>query len=88
MVELLKQGQYVPMSVEHQVMIIWCGSEGHLDAVEVEDMSRFESEFLAFCDKKYPDIAHTLTDEKKISDEIAKRLTAAVEEFSKDFKAA
>jgi len=87
MVELLKQGQYVPMSVEHQVMIIWCGSEGHLDAIEVEDMSRFESEFLAYCDKKYPDIAHTLADEKKISDEIGKRLTTAVEEFSKDFKA-
>ena len=86
MVELLKQGQYVPMSVEHQVMIIWCGARGHLDDIAVEDIQEFEDKFLAFCDKEYPDIAHTLQKEKKISDETEKELEHAVEAFKKKFK--
>jgi F-type H+-transporting ATPase subunit alpha len=86
MVELLKQGQYVPMSVEHQVMIIWCGARGHLDDLPVDDVQRFEEEFLAFCDKDYPDIAHSLEKEKKISDETEKALEQAVEAFKKSFK--
>ncbi len=86
MVELLKQGQYVPLSVEHQVMIIWCGSRGHLDDVAVEDIKEFEEKFLAFCDKEYPDIGHTLQKEKKISDETEKELENAVAAFKKNFK--
>ena len=87
MVELLKQGQYDPMTVEHQVMIIWCGARGYLDQVEVDDIAKFESEFIAFCDEKYPDIKHNLAKEKKISDETEKKLQSAAEEFKKQFKA-
>ena len=88
MVELLKQGQYVPMSVEHQVIILWAGARGHLDDVAVDDIDRFEKEFLAYCDKDYPDIAHNLNKDKKISDETEKRLESAVAEFKKKFEAA
>jgi len=87
MVELLKQGQYVPMLVQHQVMIIWCGANGYLDDVPVEAMSKFEHDFIAYCDEKYPDLGHTLAQEKKISDEMGNRLKAAVEEFKKQFEA-
>ncbi len=87
MVELLKQGQYDPMTVEHQVMIIWCGARGYLDQVEVDDIAKFESEFIAFCDEKYPDIQHNLAKDKKISDETEKKLQSAAEEFKKQFKA-
>jgi F-type H+-transporting ATPase subunit alpha len=86
MVELLKQGQYVPIPVEKQVMIIWTGSKGHLDKIPVHDIDRFEQEFLAYCDEKYPDIAHTLAKEKKISDEMQNRLKQATEEFLAKFE--
>jgi F-type H+-transporting ATPase subunit alpha len=87
MVELLKQGQYMPMSVEHQVMIIWCGARGHLDDVPVEHIAKFETELLGFCDEKYPDIRHNLEQDKKISDETEKKLQSAVAEFKKQFTA-
>ena len=88
MVELLKQGQFVPMSVEHEVMIIWCGANGHLDDIPLEDISRFEEEFLAFCDKDFPDIGHNLKSEKKISDGTAAKLKEATGKFKASFLAA
>ncbi|MFH1687116.1 MAG: F0F1 ATP synthase subunit alpha [bacterium] len=86
MVELLKQGQYAPLAVARQVMIIWAGSNGYLDDIETEDILRFQDEFLAFCDQKYPDIEHQLTQEGKISDKISGELTKAVKEFKATFK--
>jgi F-type H+-transporting ATPase subunit alpha len=86
MVELLKQGLHVPMKVEHQVMVIWTGSNGYLDALPTGDVLRFEQEFLKFCDQKYPDIGHNLEVEKKISDATNDKLKAACEEFLKVFK--
>jgi len=88
MVELLKQGQFVPMSVEHEVMIIWCGANGHLDDIPLEDISRFEEEFLAFCDRDFPDIGHNLKSEKKISDGTAAKLKEATGKFKASFLAA
>jgi len=87
MVELLKQGQYVPMPVAHQVIMIWAGAKGHLDDVPLSAIAKFEKELLEFCDKKYPDIDHTLTKDKIISDEMNARLEAAVKEFKAQFKA-
>lgn len=86
MVELLKQGQYAPLKVARQVMIIWAGSEGHLDDIETEDILRFQDGFLAFCDEKYPDVEHTLAQELKISDKTKEELTKAVEQFKSNFK--
>ncbi|MFH2048505.1 MAG: F0F1 ATP synthase subunit alpha, partial [bacterium] len=87
MVELLKQGQYVPMQIARQVMFIWCGSNGYLDKVPEHAILKFETEFLDFCDKKYPDIEHKLNEEKKISDATQAKLEAAVKEFMGQFKA-
>jgi F-type H+-transporting ATPase subunit alpha len=88
MVELLKQGQYVPIKVAKQVMIIWVGARGHMDDVAVADIGRFEEEFFAFCDKNYPDIEHTLGQELKISDDTEAKLKQATEEFKKSFQVA
>ena len=86
MVALLKQGQYVPMKVSRQVMIVWAGTKGYLDDIPSLDIGRFEEEFLAFCEKEYPDIEHTLSKEMKISDEIEKKLESAVVKFKSQFK--
>ena len=88
MVELLKQGQYVPIPVAKQVMIIWVGSKGYLDDVPLDRISSFETEFLAFCEQKYPDIEHTLAKEKKISDELEAKLKDATVKFKEQFKQA
>ena len=85
MVELLKQGQYVPMKTTRQVMILWAGANGHLDDVPTDALGRFEPEFLGFCEKKYPDIEHNLEKEMKISDETKAQLEAAVKEFKAQF---
>jgi F-type H+-transporting ATPase subunit alpha len=88
MVELLKQGQYVPLNVAKQVIVIWVGSRGYYDDIPVDNIARFEKEFLAFCEEKYPDIEHKLSAEKKISDELEAELKRAVEQFKSTFTAA
>lgn len=85
MVELLKQNQYVPVPVSKQVIIIWAATKGHLDNIPIHAIRRFETEFLAFCEKNYPDIEHTLAKELKISDEISKKLENSVNEFKTQF---
>ncbi|MDF1545058.1 MAG: F0F1 ATP synthase subunit alpha [bacterium] len=88
MVELLKQGQYVPMKVAHEVIMIWLGTQGQLDDIPTSEISRFESEFITFCDKDYPDISHNLEKEHKISDETTAKLKDATEKFKAQFLAA
>jgi len=87
MVELLKQGQYVPMPVAKQVMIIWVGTSGNMDEVPTEKILDFQDKFFAFCDEKYPDIEHTLDKEKILSDATEKKLKDAVTKFKEQFKA-
>jgi F-type H+-transporting ATPase subunit alpha len=87
MVELLKQGQYVPMPVARQCMIIWCGSNAYLDDVPTGDILRFESEFFKFCEEKYPDIEQTLAKEKIITEASEAKLKDAVKKFKEQFKA-
>jgi F-type H+-transporting ATPase subunit alpha len=87
MVELLKQNQYVPISVARQVMIIWVGTRGHLDDVPKSAIGRFEEEFVAFCEKNYPEIEHTLAKDKVIADTTEAKLKEAVAKFKAQFKA-
>jgi F-type H+-transporting ATPase subunit alpha len=87
MVELLKQGQYVPMPVARQVMVIWAGVKGFLDKTPVADIGRWQSEFIAYCEKSHPDIEIVLTKDKAISDDTAGKLKHAVEAFNAQFKA-
>ncbi|MCD6250116.1 MAG: F0F1 ATP synthase subunit alpha [candidate division Zixibacteria bacterium] len=87
MVELLKQGQYVPMPVARQCMIIWCGTNGHLDDVTTNQILPFEEAFFKFCDEKFPDIEHTLDKEKVISDATEAKLKEAVAKFKEQFQA-
>ncbi len=86
MVELLKQGQYMPMDVEKQVMIVWAASNGYLDDIPVEDVGRFEKEYFAFCEKEFPDVGHSLKAEKKISEELETKLKTAIEKFKSVFE--
>jgi F-type H+-transporting ATPase subunit alpha len=83
-VEILKQGQYSPLTVEKQIAIIFCGTKGLLGDVAVEKVKDFEREFLYFIELKHPDIFETL---KKgvINDDIETRLTAIAKEVAERF---
>ncbi len=87
MVELLKQGQFAPMPVERQVISIWAGTNGYLDDVPVAAVRKFETEWLAFVDKQYAEVAHNIKTSKAISGEDEKRLQDACKAFKTQFKA-
>jgi F-type H+-transporting ATPase subunit alpha len=79
--EILKQGQYVPMAVERQVLIIWTATNGLVDDVAVEDMRRFEAEFTAFVESAHPAVLETLRDKKSIDEALKAKMKQAVEDF-------
>jgi F-type H+-transporting ATPase subunit alpha len=87
MVELLKQGQFVPMPVEQQVISIWSGTNGYLDDVPAAAVRRFESEWLAFVKQQYPEVPHNIATAKAISGDDEKRLHEACKAFKAQFKA-
>jgi F-type H+/Na+-transporting ATPase subunit alpha len=84
--ELLKQPQYSPIPVEEQVAIVYLGTNGYFDSVPVEDVRRFNAEFLDHARRKHAEIFTEIRDSGKFSDESAKALQEAVEEFKKDFQ--
>jgi len=86
MVEVLKQGQYAPVPVEKQIAIIFLGVNGYLDDIPVEKIGELEKQFYTFLESNYAEVLKAIVDEKEISDETQKKLTAACEEFIKLFK--
>ncbi|OBG06608.1 F0F1 ATP synthase subunit alpha [Mycolicibacter sinensis] len=87
LVELLKQPQYAPMPVEEQVVAVFLGTEGHLDSVPVEDVARFESEFLDHIRASESDILAGIRESKKLSEEATEQLVASIGQFKKGFAA-
>jgi F-type H+/Na+-transporting ATPase subunit alpha len=87
LVELLKQPQNQPMPVEEQVVSIFLGTNGHLDSVPVEDVRRFESEFLDHVRASEEGILSEIRESQKLGDEGEEKLTEAVNEFKKGFSA-
>ncbi len=81
MVEVLKQLQYQPKSVCDQVLIILAGNSGFLDDIAVSQIKRFETEVLAFLWARYPELTGELDKTKKLSNELAAKLTTAMTEF-------
>ncbi len=87
MVELLKQDQYVPMSMEDQVIVLFAGTQGYLDDIPVESIKKFEAEFMKYVRGTKDDIRTELAEKKAIDDSLKEKLIAAIEEFKKGFSA-
>jgi F-type H+/Na+-transporting ATPase subunit alpha len=81
LVEVLKQRQYEPMSIEKQVVILYAGTRGHLDRYAVADVCSYESELFAFLETRHPAILATIADRKRIDEQLATALNDALEEF-------
>jgi len=86
MVELLKQGQYSPYSLERQIVSIWAGTSGELDSVAVADIRRFESELLDFIGRERKDIFTVISETKQLEDDTVAKMKSAVADFKKQFK--
>ncbi|MEY3973399.1 MAG: hypothetical protein RJA71_711 [Actinomycetota bacterium] len=86
MVELLKQGQYSPYSLERQIVSIWAGTSGRLDDVAVADIRRFEAELLDFIGRERKEIFTVISETKQLEDDTIAKLDVAVADFKKQFK--
>ncbi|MFM8620848.1 MAG: F0F1 ATP synthase subunit alpha [Candidatus Nanopelagicaceae bacterium] len=86
MVELLKQGQYSPYSLERQVVSIWAGTTGKLDSVAVADIRRFESELLDFIGREHKDVYNVISETRELSDDTVAKLETIVASFKGMFK--
>jgi F-type H+/Na+-transporting ATPase subunit alpha len=84
--ELLKQGQYSPFPVERQVVAIWVGTQGYLDDVPVDDVGRFEQEFLDFVQRQRGGLYDSIRETSDLTDDTASGLKDAVDEFRKGFE--
>ena len=83
--ELLKQPQYSPVSVEHQVIIFYVAINKYLSDIPVNRIRQFEKEFLQYVDNNYPDIVESIRETKDLTENTEKRITEAVHEFKKSF---
>ena len=85
MVEILKQNQYVPMAVEHQVVIIFTGGQGMLDDIPNDRVGEFEKGLLGYIDAKHSEMLAAIKSAGEIADEINKELRKAIEDYKKGF---
>ncbi len=85
LVEILKQNQYEPLSVERQVVIIFAATKGHLDDLDESTLARFEADFFTFLETRHANVFAEIVEKKTISDELEGSLAAAIGEFKKSF---
>eukprot|EP00730_Choanoeca_flexa_P020393 TRINITY_DN9963_c0_g1_i1.p1 TRINITY_DN9963_c0_g1~~TRINITY_DN9963_c0_g1_i1.p1 ORF type:complete len:538 (+),score=172.82 TRINITY_DN9963_c0_g1_i1:25-1638(+) len=85
--ELLKQGQYVPMPIEDQVVVIFAGVRGFLDAVDPAKVVEFEKAFLPFIQTNHKDILESIAKEGAVTDAVEEKLSTICKDFVKEFNA-
>ncbi|TEX50977.1 MAG: F0F1 ATP synthase subunit alpha [Actinomycetales bacterium mxb001] len=85
LVELLKQPQYQPQPMEREVVSVWSGTTGQLDDVPVEDIRRFDAEFLDYVQREQPGIFETIRQTSDLSDDTITLLTSTINEFKRGF---
>ena len=86
LVELLKQGQYQPQSMEREAVSVWAGTSGNLDDVPVEDIRRFDAEFLDQIERNHNAIFESIRSTTDLSDDNISSLEKAIAEFKKQFR--
>jgi F-type H+-transporting ATPase subunit alpha len=86
LVELLKQPQYSPLPVERQVVSVWAGTNGYLDDVPIDDVRRFEDEFLDYLQRSHEGVYASIRETRELNDDTATTLKDAIEEFRRGFE--
>jgi F-type H+-transporting ATPase subunit alpha len=83
LVEALKQGQYEPVAVEKQILIIFAVSNGYLDDYPVESVRKYEKEMTTFLETKYPQLLEEIRSKKELTDDIRGKIVSALDELKK-----
>jgi F-type H+-transporting ATPase subunit alpha len=86
LVELLKQGQYQPLAVEQQVVIIYAGTNGYVDDLPVAALKRYEQELFAFISSRHPDVFADILQKRELDGDLRGKLNKVLEEFKGVFK--
>ena len=87
LVEILKQGQYAPLSVERQVAIIFAGVNGYLDNIAVSDLRVFETQLTSHLESRAPGVLRGIAEKKQIDDELKATMNATIKDFAAEFAA-
>jgi F-type H+-transporting ATPase subunit alpha len=84
-VEILKQGQFEPMHVIDQILVIYAATRGHLDTIPVNEVRGWESQFRTFIHHQKPEIFEELQQKKDLSDELIRKVDGAIKEFKAQY---
>jgi F-type H+-transporting ATPase subunit alpha len=85
LMEILKQGQYSPVKVEHQVMIIFAAANNYLEDRKVESIKEFEAGFYEYIDTHYPEVGKEIKSTGKLEEATENKLRLAIDEFKQEF---
>jgi len=86
LVELLKQGQYEPLAVERQILILYAGTNGFVDELPLAALKKYEQELYSFIESKHPDIFADILKKRELDGDLRAKLTKALGEFKGAFK--
>jgi F-type H+-transporting ATPase subunit alpha len=87
LVEILKQGQYQPLPVERQILIIYAGTNGFVDHLPESALKKYEADLGRFIENRYPDIYNDIRTKRELTDELRARMNTALKEFNESFTA-
>jgi F-type H+/Na+-transporting ATPase subunit alpha len=85
LVEVLKQVQYRPVPVERQVVILYAATNGYVDPLPVDAVTRYERELESFMESQHPEIYRTISEKRELTDELKQQLNTALDEFKGRF---
>ena len=85
-VEILKQGQYEPMAVEHQVAILYALTNGYVDDVEVSEVRNWEKDFHKYLDSSAKEVVTLIAEKKELSDEVVTALEKAIRDYKEVYQ--
>ncbi len=86
LVEILKQPQYQPLSLEKQIVILYAGTKGYLDEFSNDVVTKYEAGLYTFVENRYPELLKGIAEEKKITDDLEKIMIKALTEYAVEFK--
>jgi F-type H+-transporting ATPase subunit alpha len=86
LVEILKQPQYQPLSMEKQVTILYAGTRGHLDALPIDVLAKYEAGLYKFIEDRFPQVFEGLKEKQAIDDDLDKLMGEALTAYGEEFK--
>ncbi|MFO7752531.1 MAG: F0F1 ATP synthase subunit alpha [Desulfobacteraceae bacterium] len=86
LVELLKQPQYQPLSMEKQVAVLYAGTKGYLDTYPIDAITKYEQGLYQFIENKHPEIFKELAEKEELTDELEDKLKKALDAYAQEFE--